>query len=89
MTSGVWYKLGAITIGALIIRIGFWGILYYSYNKEPPQKIVLVIIWAPTLSVSVVQSAFACFPDQALGGCMRGILVASQTSFQVAASASM
>ena len=23
-------------IGALIIRIGFWGPVYYSYNKEPP-----------------------------------------------------
>ena len=22
-------------IGALIIRIGFWGPLYYTYNKEP------------------------------------------------------
>ena len=22
-------------IGALIIRMGFWGILYYNYNKEP------------------------------------------------------
>ena len=22
-------------IGALIIRIGFWGPLYYKYNKEP------------------------------------------------------
>ena len=27
----------------LIIRIGFWGPLYYNYNKEPP-KIVLVIV---------------------------------------------
>ena len=25
-------------IGALIIRIGFWGPLYYIYNKEPPQN---------------------------------------------------
>ena len=25
------------TLGALIIRIGFWGPLYYTYNKEPPQ----------------------------------------------------
>ena len=25
------------TIGALIIRKGFWGILYYNYNKEPPK----------------------------------------------------
>ena len=22
------------TVGALIIRIGLWGILYYNYNKE-------------------------------------------------------
>ena len=28
---------------ALKIRIGFWGILYYNHNKEPP-TIVLVII---------------------------------------------
>ena len=24
-------------IGALMIRIGFWGLLYYTYNKEPPK----------------------------------------------------
>ena len=24
-------------IGALLIRIGFWGALYYNYNKEPPK----------------------------------------------------
>ena len=23
--------------GALIIRIGFWGPLYYNYTKEPPK----------------------------------------------------
>ena len=22
-------------VGALIIRIGYWGILYYNYHKEP------------------------------------------------------
>ena len=27
------------TIEALIIRIGFWGPLYYSYNKEPPKTL--------------------------------------------------
>ena len=26
-------------IGALIIRIGFWGILYYNYHKEPQNNI--------------------------------------------------
>ena len=30
-------------IGALIIRIGFWGPLYYIYNAAPP-KLVQVII---------------------------------------------
>ena len=25
-------------IGALKIGIGFWGILYYNYNKNPPPK---------------------------------------------------
>ena len=24
-------------IGALIIRIGCWGPLYYNYDKEPPK----------------------------------------------------
>ena len=24
-----------LTIGALTITRGFWGILYYNYNKEP------------------------------------------------------
>ena len=34
------------SIGALIIRIGFGGPLYYKYNKELP-KTVSVIIKAP------------------------------------------
>ena len=34
---------GGGNIGALIIRLGFWGPLYHNYNKEPP-KIVSVII---------------------------------------------
>ena len=25
-------------VGALTIRIEFWGIIYYSYNKDPPQN---------------------------------------------------
>ena len=25
-------------MGALIIRIGFWGPLYYNDNKEPPKQ---------------------------------------------------
>ena len=29
-----------VNMGALIIRIRFWGPLYYSYNKEPQNSIV-------------------------------------------------
>ena len=25
-------------IGALVIGTGFWGTLYYIYNKDPPQQ---------------------------------------------------
>ena len=39
--------IGFYNIGALVIRIGFWGPLYYSYNNKEPPKIVLVIIAAP------------------------------------------
>ena len=35
-----------IGMGTSIIRIGFWGPLNYTFNKEPP-KILLVIIQAP------------------------------------------
>ena len=41
------------TIEALIIRIGFWGPLYYNYNKEPQNPIL--IIKAPTLLQSFRQ----------------------------------
>ena len=29
--------LGWVNVGALIIRTGFWGIVYYNYNKEAPE----------------------------------------------------
>ena len=31
-------KVSGFDIGALIIRVGFWGLLYYNYNKEPTPK---------------------------------------------------
>ena len=34
-------------VGAFFIRLGFWGIVYYSYNKEPQKPIL--IITSPTL----------------------------------------
>ena len=37
----------------VITRIGFWGIWYYNYNKEPPPKIVLVTFLGPYNRVSV------------------------------------
>ena len=50
---------GEYTIGALIIRIGFWGILYYSYNKEPPQNPIL-IIKAPIVYVTRAAVELSC-----------------------------
>ena len=34
-TSGL--RGSQLDVGALIIRIGFGGISYYNYNKEPPK----------------------------------------------------
>ena len=31
-------KIGFYDKGALMVLIGFWGPLYYNYNKEPPPK---------------------------------------------------
>ena len=33
-------SLKILTIGALIVRIGFWGPLCYKYKKEPPQSTI-------------------------------------------------
>ena len=30
-------KVSALGFRALMIRIGFGGMLYYGYNKEPPK----------------------------------------------------
>ena len=30
-------RIKKCTVGALIIRIAFWGIIYKKYNKEPPK----------------------------------------------------
>ena len=32
--------VGFYSIGALTVRIGFGGILYYNYNKESPKNSV-------------------------------------------------
>ena len=39
-------------IGALIIRIRFRGIVYYTYSKDTP-KVVQAVILAPILSTPV------------------------------------
>ena len=31
-------NLQTTNIGVLMVRIGFWGPLYYNYNKEPPKN---------------------------------------------------
>ena len=50
-----WPRRPLSILGALIIRIGFGGILYYTYNnKKPPNPIL--IIQAPTLLEIPVQA---------------------------------
>ena len=44
------------SIRVLIVRIGFWGILDYKYNKKHP-KTALVIVWDPILGSSGGRSA--------------------------------
>ena len=36
--SALVFDYKVTTIGALIIRIGLWGPLYYTYNKEALKK---------------------------------------------------
>ena len=31
------FRLFEFKTGAFIIRIGFWGPIYYNYSKEPPK----------------------------------------------------
>ena len=33
--SGSMHRASGFNIGALITKIGFWGIVYFTYNKEP------------------------------------------------------
>ena len=39
--SNLWFKL-QLNIGAIILRIGFWGPLYFTQNKEPQNSIAIV-----------------------------------------------
>ena len=36
--GGVTVAWRSVNIGALTIRIGFWGPLYYNYKKEPSKE---------------------------------------------------
>ena len=42
-TCGLQSALKATT-GALIVRIGFWGLLYSNSNKEPPKPILIITL---------------------------------------------
>ena len=38
-TGNPTYPKQSSSLGALIVRIGFWGVSYYNYNIEPPKKV--------------------------------------------------
>ena len=33
---GLGFRFLGLGVSEVIFRIGFWGLLYYTYNKEPP-----------------------------------------------------
>ena len=37
IVAGCVFQMLGFNIGALIIRVGFGGPLYYNYNKDPPK----------------------------------------------------
>ena len=67
-----------IGIGTSIIRIGFWGPLNYTFNKEPP-KILLVIIQAPILTPTIDHNKGLCKLFEILE---EGTVTASRRSFR-------
>ena len=68
MSSGDWQSSN--NIGALISRVGFWGISYYTYNKLIPIKCFLPDAW-PRLSTSFLTSGFRDGRDKKTGGLTR------------------
>ena len=47
--------------GPLIIRIGFWGILYHNYKQEPPNKDGNYSNVGPYISLSLEVAFEDCF----------------------------
>ena len=53
----------------MIIRIGFWGIVYYNYNKEPPKidignyqgpYIIAIIVSSEASLVAALVATLGC-----------------------------
>ena len=55
-------------VGAKIIRLGFWGILYYNHNMEPPQ-LVWIIMKPPILPRQCVKITGKMWLGKGLGIC--------------------
>ena len=36
------YTIALLNVGALLVRIGFWGLFYSSYTKEPQNPMLLI-----------------------------------------------
>ena len=50
---GLAFGLGQLNVGALIIRIGFWDILYFNCNKGP-QNLVAEFMSPKKCTLSVL-----------------------------------
>ena len=55
--------MGELDVGALIVRIGFWGYIILYYNKQPPKQ-HRYLLKAPTLRrwAYLGQALMACTP---------------------------
>ena len=66
-------------IGALTIRIRFGGILYYSYNTEPPKILLMIYILHYLKDSELCElwyiphygSCRICIINRSIGNCVR------------------
>ena len=59
-----------VDVGALLIRIGFEGILHYNYNKEPPNPVLIMAATVDLQEQSASSKARSRRPGFYADGCV-------------------
>ena len=60
------------TIGALILRLGLWGISYYNHYKDPPTIVLVLSPYINYIDLAVQRCEVNGFPLGALSQESRG-----------------